>query len=99
MKKLNLDNVKEIAKEYWNEPEDVANLQLIVFTMCGGRYLGKFAAEQPGKFYIDSRVGKLPYGKREIYQVVEVLKIVAETNEYDPNQLPRMPRFHSCGIF
>lgn len=44
-----------------------------VNTMIGGGLLGNFAVNQPNVFYIDSRVGKLPYPKRDIKQAVVIL--------------------------
>ena len=95
MYKLNQDAVRESG---W-KADSVPAMQVAVFVMCGGDHLGKFAAEQPGKFYIDDRVGKLPYSKKEIYQAVETLANIAQINGYDPSHLPEMPRFHNMGIF
>jgi hypothetical protein len=91
-------NFKEVRKSGWGK-DSIPPLQTAVFVMAGGGYLGNFAAEQPGKFYIDDRVGKLPYTRKEIYQAVEVLKILAEENGLDPNHLPEKPSFHNMGIF
>jgi len=50
-------------------------------------------------FYIDDRVGYLPYSKDEINQVVETLKKIAITNGIDPRGLLPVPSFHSMEIF
>ena len=91
-------NQEEVAKSDWNR-DTIAHMQTAVFVMCGGGYLGNFAATQPAKFYIDDRVSRLPYGKKAIYQAVETLCTVATANGLDPNRLPERPQFHNCGIF
>lgn len=94
--KLDMESVKESVKYYGY---NVANQQILVFAMCGGGMLGRFATEQPADFYIDDRVGKLPYPKREIIQAVRVLVAIAEVEGLDPHKLPTMPRIHNSGIF
>ena len=91
-------NQKEVSKSGWGI-KSVPYMQTAVFVMCGGGHLGKFAAEQPAKFYIDDRVSKLPYPKRSIYQAVETLVTIARANSLNPEHLPEMPRFHNMGIF
>ena len=91
-------NQKEVAKSGWG-PETIKSMQTAIFIMCGGGHLGKFAAEQPAKFYIDDRVSRLPYPKKAIYQAVETLATIARANNLDPEHLPEMPRFHNMGIF
>ena len=100
--KLNIAKLKEF--ETGSALGDAAKnalgyLQVAVYVMCKGGLLGRFAAEQPGDFYIDSRVGKLPFGKRDIGQAVEVLAALAEIHGLDPHHMPQMPDFHACGIF
>jgi len=95
MKKLNKEKVAESG---W-EVESVPHMQTAVFVMCGGGFLGSFAATQPGKFYIDGRVGSLPYTRKEIYQAIETLCTIAIANGLDPNRLPERPQFHNMGIF
>lgn len=73
--------------------------QVLVYTMCGGGFLGRFAAQQPGDFYIDMRVGGLPYSKRQIEQAVKVLATIAKLAGLDPKNLPSMPKIHNSGIF
>lgn len=75
-------------------------LQTAVYVMCGGGHLGSFAASQPQDFYIDSRVGKLPYSKRAILQAVAVLNLYAEVLDLDKNKLPRdYMDAHNCGVW
>ncbi len=73
--------------------QDVKQQQVKVFCMCGGGFLGRFAAEQPNNFYIDDRVGRLQYAKTSIYK--EVLKL----NRMAKEGIGRMPDFHYCGVF
>ena len=101
MIKLDMEQVKECyhALSSKRKVEEIKAHQVVVYTMCHGGLLGKMAAEQPADFYIDTRVGKLPYPKREIEQAVETLSVLAENAGYDPHHLPSMPNFHNCGIF
>ncbi len=94
---LKLDQAK-VAESGW-KAETVPTMQTAVYVMCGGGFLGRFAAEQPADFYIDDRVGKLPYPRKEIYQAVETLATIAKANGLDAKHLPEMPRFHNMGIF
>jgi hypothetical protein len=89
-------NVKDDIERYHAM---VPLLQVMIFTMTGGGHLGSFAAEQPADFYIDDRVGHLPYASRKIYQAVEVLKIIAEETGLDPHRMPQLPWVHHCGAF
>ncbi len=95
MRRLNQERVAESA---WGM-ESIPAMQTAVYVMCGGGFLGRFAAEQPMDFYIDDRVGVLPYSREEIYQAVETLKTIAMANGVDPHRLPAMPAFHNMGIF
>jgi hypothetical protein len=79
--------------------DTVPAMQTAVFVMCGGGFLGKFAAEQPEQFYIDTRVGKLPFPKKEILQAVKTLVTIATANGLNARKMPEMPRFHNMGIF
>ena len=95
MNKLDQEKVKESG---W-KGDSVPAMQVAVYVMCGGGMIGRFASEQPADFYIDDRVGKLPYPKKEIYQAVATLKTIAEVNGIDPHKMPVMPNFHNMGIF
>jgi len=95
MHELDWEIIKADAKS-WRK--FIPLTQLIVFVMCGGGAIGRFAAENPADFYIDARVPVLPYSKQEILQVVMFLKIVAETNGLDAHNM-RMPDFHAMGVF
>lgn len=91
-------NQERVAESGWGA-ESIPAMQTAVNVMCGGGFLGRFAAEQPMDFYIDDRVGHLPYSREEIYQAVETLKTIAIANGMDPRRLPAMPSFHNMGIF
>ena len=101
MMKLDYDEVRQAIqqKSAAQQHYEMANLQIVVYTMAGGGMLGRFAAEQPADFYIDSRVAKRPYPTKAIYQAVKVLSIYAEILGLKPNDLPRVLDFHNCGIF
>lgn len=103
MRKLDNQAVLDTFQAHGEEPaywgaETIPTMQVAVYMMCGGGFLGKMAAEQPADFYIDSRCGKLPYGRREIMQAVQVLAIAAGANGLDPHHMPEMPRFHNMGV-
>lgn len=95
MKKLNQDRVAESG---W-KADSLPAMQVAVYVMCGGGFLGRFAAEQPASFYIDDRVGHLPYKRPEILQAVKTLCTIARANNIDPAHMPEMPQFHNMGIF
>ena len=80
-------------------PEIISLHQVAVYVMCGGGFLGQFAAEQPADFYIDERVGRLPYGRADICRAVATLSRIAEARGLNPHMLPPMPLLHSFGIF
>jgi hypothetical protein len=79
--------------------DTIPAMQTAVFVMCGGGFLGRFAAEQPEQFYIDMRVSKLPFPKKEIIQAVKTLATIATANGLDSKKMPPMPQFHNMGIF
>lgn len=80
-------------------PEGVGHLQVAVYVMCGGGFLGRSAAEQPAEFYIDTRCSRLPYPRRDIMQMVATLVEVATLAGMDPKRLPEMPDFHGGWVF
>ena len=100
MRTLDFEKVQEHFGEtgHW-QADSVPLMQVSVFVMCGGGFLGRLAAEQPADFYIDSRCGKLPYGRREIMQAVKVLTTAAQAFGLDPHNMPRMPLLHNLGVF
>ena len=98
MLKLNPQAVKDSDVVY-RQYRDIGTLQTVVKVMCGGGYLGNFAARQPADFYIDDRCGRLPYRRKEIMQAVSVLTWTAEARGLNPRSLPEPPDFHGCGIF
>jgi len=52
-------NQEKVAQSGWGA-ESIPSMQVAVYVMCGGGFLGRFAAEKPMDFYIDDRVGCLP---------------------------------------
>ena len=98
MRTLDQARVRESAPTYWGL-ETIGAHQVALYVMCGGGLLGRFAAEQPADFYIDDRVGRLPYSRDEIYQAAATLVSIAEADELNPHDLPQMPKFHNFGIF
>ena len=98
--KLDMDAVAESHKHYgWGDGDNLKAHQTAVFVMCGGGFLGESAAKQPADFYIDPRVGTLPFPKRKILQAVKCLAVLATAAGHNPHNLPDFPRFHNCGIF
>ena len=95
MKRLDQEKVAESG---W-KADSIPAMQTAIYVMCGGGMLGRFAAEQPTDFYIDDRVGKLPYPRKEIQQAVETLATIAKANGLNPGRLPEMPQFHNMGVF
>ena len=100
MRTLDMEQVQQHFGEakQW-KADSVRDMQIAVYVMCGGGMLGRLAAEQPADFYIDSRVWRLPYGKREIEQAVKILVIAAKAFGLDPHAMPAMPLFHNLGAF
>jgi hypothetical protein len=103
MRKLDNQTVLKTFKPHGEKapqwgPQSIPAMQVAVYVMCGGSLLGRMAAEQPADFYIDSRCGRLPYGRREIMQAVQVLVLAAGANGLDPHNMPEMPRFHNMGV-
>ena len=103
---VKLMSKEEIAEQYkakdWKNKKGrqaIRDLQLVVYVMAGGGFLGRSAAEQPKGFYIDSRIPKRPYPAKAVYQAVRVLERLAEINGMDPNHLPEMSNFPGCGVF
>lgn len=100
MQKLDVAAVAASHKHYeWGSGDHLKAHQVAVYVMCGGGHLGTFAAQQPADFYIDDRVGRLPYPRAKIEQAVRCLAALAEAAGLDPRHLPEMSRFHNCGIF
>ena len=96
MKTLDLKQVQ--ASDYdWSD--SIPAMQTAVYVMAGGGMLGRMAAEQPADFYIDGRIGQLPYKRREILQAVNVLVVLATKYGFDPHHMPKMQDFHNLGIF
>ena len=98
VRKLDIEQVKT-ALESGFADADIGALQVAIYVACGGGWIGKFHAERPKTAYIDARVCKLPYSRKEIENMRKVLIAMAEQRGLDPNSLPNMPNFHSCGVF
>ena len=99
MRKIDIRNIQEEASALTYTNTAIAAHQVAVYVMCGGGFLGRFAAHQPADFYIDSRVARLPYGRRAIEQAVAVLAELAKKAGLNPHALPEVASFHNCGIF
>lgn len=108
--KLDMEQVKESLKYRFERDKkqymaEIGQLRTALFTMCGGGLLGRFAACQPKDFYIDLRVGKLPYKKRTIMQAVKVLLAYLEVAGIDQGACSRslpdkgFADFHNCGLW
>ncbi len=96
--KLDPEKVRESIELYGAEL-DIGAMQVAIYVACGGGCIGLQHADHPLHAYIDSRVGKLPYGRKQIENMRIVLIAMAEAKGLDPNNLPAMPRFHNCGVF
>jgi hypothetical protein len=90
--------IKNQTSPLWG-PEIIGLHQVALYVMCGGGFLGHFAAEQPADFYIDDRVGRLPYSRKEIIKAAGTLTTIAKAHGLNPHNLPPMPLLHSFGIF
>lgn len=82
-----------------NTGNNIPAMQVAVYVMCGGGFLGRAAAERPGDFYIDDRVSGLPYNRTKIRRAVEALAVAAKASGIDPFHLPEMPHFDGMGVF
>jgi hypothetical protein len=113
MRTLDLPSVKEGLTEQLKLADGrlalldrCRQLQLSVYVMCGGGFLGRFAAEQPADFYIDDRAATA-FPSEVIYQAVKVLEVYANVLELDPHNLQPSKELnlhsfmnhHNCGIF
>ena len=78
--------------------QELEQLRVLIYTMVGGSLLGDSAITQPADFYIDSRVGKLPYPKRQIMAAVALLHAMAVKLGLDPHRLPEL-RVNYTGWF
>ena len=67
--------------------DDIPLIQAQISAMIGDSWLAKSAIGQPADFYIDTRVGKLPYAKRDILRAVELLVDVSLACGLDPHNL------------
>lgn len=72
-------------------------MQIALFVMVRGGFLGRSYAEQPATAYTDARCGKLPYKAREVETARVHLVEVAKRAGYDPDHLPAMPSMRNMG--
>jgi hypothetical protein len=68
--------------------ELVPQLQHTIKVMLGGGFLASAGANQPADFYIDSRVGRLRYPKRNIIGTVRMLAELAKRAGINPHAIP-----------
>lgn len=81
------------------DTESIPQQQVKVYIMCSGGMLGRFAAEQPGEFYIDDRVPFVPSRRKKIEKEVGHLVSLMEAKGLDTKRGEvRMPWFHNCGL-
>lgn len=73
-------------------------LQVMIYSMVGGGLLGRSAICQPADFYIDLRVGRLPYSRQDIFRAIETLKALADFLGLNPHHLPE-PDFMGAWVF
>jgi hypothetical protein len=105
MMKLDMEAVRanfeeELAEEGGREKltQAMKELQIVVYVMAGGGWLGCSAAEQPKLFYVDSRCSKRPYAVKKTLQATEVLSLYAEVLGLQ-QPLTFRTEFHNCGVF
>jgi len=77
--------------------EVLRSLQVAAFVAIGGGFLGQSLAERPASFYLDTRCGRLPLGRRALAAIRKTLIATAEAQGLNPNNLPKMPRLLTCG--
>lgn len=71
--------------------------QVQLYVMAGGGLIGRFAAEQPGCFYIDTRAaGGRPFSDTEVYK--EVAKFAKDIKADRSTVMGRMIDMHNCGL-
>lgn len=97
MRKLDMTQVATSFGHY-RKLRKIGTLQTVLFVMVGGGFLGASFAESPADAYIDSRVGKLPYSRKEIEQMRQILIAHAKYLKLDPHKLPPRADFHCGGI-
>lgn len=90
------DTAARLVKEV---PDVVAATRVAVYVMVGGGMLGKSAVDDPWTFYIDLRVGRLPYAKRDIMHAVRDLATLCEAAGLHRNNMPPMVNIPNLGVF
>jgi hypothetical protein len=77
---------------------DVELRRVRLYCMAGGGFLGKFAADQPGVFYIDDRASA-GSGYSDDTVMKEVKKFAKDIGADRNTVLGPMYDMHSCGIY
>ncbi len=97
-----IEVMSDLIGKNWTQEEASAQiplLQIAIYVMVGGGFIGRMYAEQPADAYIDSRVGRRPYSIREINKARGALIAMAKKAGLDPSNLPKSPRWHNLGVF
>lgn len=97
--RLHFDEVRRVMAETPDSRWSVGTLQVVLYVAVGGGRIGKLFAENPEEAYIDSRVGRRPYSRKEIENIRQCLVELAIARGLNPRALPPMPDFHNCGVW
>jgi hypothetical protein len=96
-----LDRALKVAGMKREPPVDMNDVELRrvrLYCMAGGGFLGKFAADQPGVFYIDDRASA-GSGYSDDTVMKEVKKFAKDIGADRNTVLGPMYDMHSCGIY
>ena len=75
---------------------ELSRVQIALYIMCGGGFIGDFAVRQPDEFYVDDR-GKTPYSVPDILKALVFYSAFLKELGIDKNDIPRMPFVpHMC---
>ncbi len=72
-------------------------MQVALYVMCGGGFVGRSFAEQPKSAYLDDRISKRPFKPNAIEAARLELVHVAEIAGLNPENLPTMALTSSMG--
>lgn len=79
--------------------KQMQQLQAALYIMCGGGFLGRSLAESPADNYVDDRCS-IPFSRKAVYNVMQVLTIYAGVLKLDPTKLPGgYFDCHNCGVW
>lgn len=73
--------------------------QVAIYVLTGGGLVGRSYAHNPKTAYMDIRLGKRPYSRKQIEAARQTLVALAEKARMDPDSLPDMPDFGNLGVF